>query len=137
MNAMLTWWGVSVAIVQNGHVGTAIVSSTIMTKAIPIFVAVMVWLIRVLIIGTFSIAGERLFTQDTTKQVRSYTQAKTRTTRQPVTRVATARRAAPKPTPRAQAGFGSTVEPTYHNLASANPQREQRFDGRERRTQEF
>jgi hypothetical protein len=33
-----------------------------MTKVVPIFVAAMVWLIRVLIIGTFSLAGDRLFT---------------------------------------------------------------------------
>ena len=30
---------------------------------VPVFVAIMVWLIRVLIIGTFSVAGPRLFSQ--------------------------------------------------------------------------
>ena len=35
-----------------------------MTKIVPVFVAVMVWLIRVLIIGTFSLAGDRLFTTE-------------------------------------------------------------------------
>lgn len=132
MNAMLTWWGVSIAIANNGHVGTAVVSSTIMTKVVPIFVAVMVWLIRVLIIGTFSVAGERLFSQDTQKRKRSYT--KTRQVPKPASRVATARRAAPKPS-RTQTGF--TAEPTYHNLAPSNNVREQKFDGRDRRRQEF
>jgi len=125
MNAMLTWWGVSVAIANNGHVGTAVVSSTTMTKVVPIFVAVMVWLIRVLIIGTFSVAGERLFTQDTRKRKKSYT--KTRQVRKPATRVASARRAAPKPT-RSQASF--SAEPTYHNLAPNT-------NSRDRRRQEF
>ena len=62
-NAILTWWGVSVAIVNNAsQSGGAIISNETMTKFVPIFVAAMVLLIRVLIIGTFSIAGDRLFT---------------------------------------------------------------------------
>lgn len=69
-NATLTWWGVSVAIAQNGNIqGTAAMSSETITKVVPIFVAAMVWLVRLLIIGTFSLAGDRLFT---TAQVNSY-----------------------------------------------------------------
>jgi hypothetical protein len=65
-NATLTWWGVSVAISQNGAVsGNASMSAETMTKVVPIFVAAMVWLVRVLIIGTFSLAGDRLFTTAT------------------------------------------------------------------------
>ncbi|MBM3150992.1 MAG: hypothetical protein FJZ96_02100 [Chloroflexi bacterium] len=64
MNAMLTWWGVSVAIVNHSSLaGGVVVSDATLTRVIPIFVAVMVWLIRVLIIGAFSVAGERLFSQ--------------------------------------------------------------------------
>jgi hypothetical protein len=62
-NATLTWWGVSVAIVNNNSLGEGtVLSNATMTKVVPIFVAAMVWLIRVLIIGTFSLAGDRLFT---------------------------------------------------------------------------
>src|SRR5512141_1795073 len=62
-NAMLTWWGVSVAIVNhNSAAAGAVVSGHTLTKLVPIFVAVMVLLIRVLIIGTFSVAGDNLFT---------------------------------------------------------------------------
>lgn len=69
-NATLTWWGVSVAIASNGAIqGTAAMSSETITKVVPIFVAAMVWLVRLLIIGTFSLAGERLFT---TAQVNDY-----------------------------------------------------------------
>src|SRR5574338_55306 len=59
-NAMLTWWGVSVAILNHNALGGALVGQAAMTRVVPIFVAVLVWLTRVLIIGTFSIAGERL-----------------------------------------------------------------------------
>ncbi len=61
-NAMLTWWGVSVAIVNHSSAAAgSVVSDHTLTKLVPIFVAVMVLLIRVLIIGTFSIAGDNLF----------------------------------------------------------------------------
>lgn len=63
MNAMLTWWGVSIAILQHESLGNALISRETMLKGVPIFVAVIVWLSRVLIIGTFSVAGENLFIQ--------------------------------------------------------------------------
>ena len=63
MNAMLTWWGVSIAILENQSLGNAVVAQETLLKAVPIFVAVLVWLSRVLLIGTFSVAGERLFSQ--------------------------------------------------------------------------
>lgn len=62
-NATLTWWGVSVAIANNGNIqSTAAISSETLTTVIPIFVAAMVWLVRLLLIGTFSLAGDRIFT---------------------------------------------------------------------------
>jgi hypothetical protein len=63
MNAMLTWWGVSIAILGHETLGNAVVDRATLLEVVPIFVAVMVWLSRVLIIGTFSVAGERLFSQ--------------------------------------------------------------------------
>jgi hypothetical protein len=62
-NATLTWWGVSVAISNNAHVASsAVLGPETLNTVVPIFVAAMVWLVRVLIIGTFSLAGDRLFT---------------------------------------------------------------------------
>jgi hypothetical protein len=61
MNAMLTWWGISIAILNHETLGNAVVERQTLLRVVPIFVAIMVWLIRVLIIGTFSIAGEKLF----------------------------------------------------------------------------
>jgi hypothetical protein len=63
MNATLTWWGVSVAVLSHVSAGGALLGQGTMTRAVPVFVAVMVWVIRVLIIGTFSIAGDNLFSQ--------------------------------------------------------------------------
>jgi hypothetical protein len=63
MNAMLTWWGVSIAIIEHQSLGDAVIARATLLRVVPIFVAVLVWLIRVLIIGTFSVAGDRLFSQ--------------------------------------------------------------------------
>jgi len=65
MNATLTWWGVSVAMENRQIAGTAIIESSTLMTAVPVFVAVMVWVIRILIIGTFSSMGDRLFRSDT------------------------------------------------------------------------
>jgi hypothetical protein len=64
MNAMLTWWGVSLAILNAQSAGSAVIGRQTLVKVVPIFVAVLVWLIRVLIIGSFSIAGEELFAHE-------------------------------------------------------------------------
>lgn len=61
MNATLTWWGVAIAIRSHNALGTAIIGQETLLKIVPVFVAVMVWIIRILLIGTFSMAGERLF----------------------------------------------------------------------------
>jgi hypothetical protein len=63
MNAMLTWWGVALAIVNHQSLGSSIIARDTLVDVVPIFVAIMVWVIRVLIIGTFSLAGNRLFSQ--------------------------------------------------------------------------
>ncbi|MCF6277685.1 MAG: hypothetical protein L3J16_02920 [Anaerolineales bacterium] len=138
MNAMLTWWGVSVAIVSNGNLGEGVVSSQTMTKVVPIFVAVMVWLIRVLIIGTFSLAGDRLFSQADRMPVRRTVTKRTNIQRTPArattaaARTAAMFRSAPKPA-RAEQKF-SVPEPTYHNLMNSSSATQHRFDGQRERT---
>jgi hypothetical protein len=67
MNAMLTWWGVSLAVMKHTSLGNEVVARETLLKVVPVFVAIMVWLIRVLIIGTFSVAGERMFSQSDTR----------------------------------------------------------------------
>jgi hypothetical protein len=61
MNAMLTWWGVSLALLQHTGLGNEILGRDVLLSVVPVFVAVMVWLIRILLIGMLSMAGERLF----------------------------------------------------------------------------
>jgi len=61
MNAGLTWWGVAIAINSHTPQGSAIIGQETMARVVPVFVAVMVWIIRLLLIGTFAMAGERLF----------------------------------------------------------------------------
>jgi hypothetical protein len=107
-NAILTWWGVSVAILNHNALGGALVGAGTLTRIVPIFVAVMVWLVRVLIIGTFSLAGERLFTSADTRP--HY-----QTQRQP------APVAAPRPQP-AQAPAAAYPRPVAARpAASSNP----------------
>jgi hypothetical protein len=105
---------------------------------VPIFVAAMVWLVRVLIIGTFSVAGERLFSlaENHASQpayrnqpAQSYAQhsynpapkPQSQPYQQPYRAPQTNNlgsaqasfRPAPKPTPTYN-NERSTVEPTYH-----------------------
>ena len=115
-NATLTWWGVSVAIMDHTSQGRVLIGEATLIKVVPIFMAVMVWLIRVLIIGTFSTAGEDIFTMAETrpsnfKPIRSASQSQTR----PAVQAPTYIRPAPKPA----SAFESTrpiapPEPTYH-----------------------
>lgn len=125
-NAILTWWGVSVAILNHNALGGALVGTGTMTRLVPIFVAVMVWLVRVLIIGTFSLAGERLFTSADTRphyQPQRQQAAAARPVQQPVQTppMSYPRPAAPRPTPTNTPVSGNNIprpvarpEPTYH-----------------------
>lgn len=63
MNALLTWWGVSLALLNHANLGNEILSRDVLLGVVPVFVAALVVLIRVLIIGTFTMAGNRLFSQ--------------------------------------------------------------------------
>lgn len=139
-NAMLTWWGVSVAIQNHNALGGALVGQAAMTKVVPIVVACMVWLIRVLLIGTFSIAGERLFSMaDIYDRNASYRNepltprpAPQPRTVQPVQRqevnppAVNYPRPAPKPRPAPMPSYAvHRPEPTYHSVGmSAMSERE-------------
>ena len=125
MNAMLTWWGVSIAILQHDTLGNAVIARTTLLKAVPVFVAVMVWLSRVLIIGTFSVAGERLFSQVDRPRPRSRSrQAPARSFNTPQTsRRSSASSSAPafrsSQNPRSSQipAPSPAPEPTYHPVA--------------------
>nr|BAL53043.1 hypothetical protein HGMM_F04B01C18 [uncultured Chloroflexota bacterium] len=127
-NAALTWWGVSIAILNHSSSGTLLVGQATMQRVIPVMVAIMVWLVRVLIIGTFAVAGERLFTL-AQKEVNTRTGEQPRPAvrpsvpAQPVPRPVTP---APKPTPTSMP-VGSPIaargEPTYHPISAGAMER--------------
>jgi hypothetical protein len=140
MNAILTWWGISMAILSHNVQSTSIMDPTTLTKVIPVFVAIMVWLIRILIIGTLSIAGDRLFNSGGSSGHRpaasqnrgSYANNNARSMPHPIS----AAPAAPRPTgqrsmssaparpepafPNRQSESANTrPEPTYHSISAA------------------
>jgi len=132
MNAMLTWWGVSIAIISHSSLGAgSVISNATLTKAVPVFVAIMVWLIRVLIIGTFSLAGDRLFSQDRSRARSTARPA----TRRPQTNRATASlrpasslprpaNSYSRPAPKPQSNY-TRPEPTYQNMSFGGSKKSQ------------
>ena len=115
MNAALTWWGVSVAIVDHSSLaGGVVINNTTLTKVVPVFVALMVWLIRVLVIGTFSVSGERLFTQS---EARLPQRPATRPVLQPASSLTSRPHTSPVASFRSATNKVSHPEPTYHNLS--------------------
>ena len=60
MNAVMTWWAVSVTLLSHDF-GNEVLGREQLLAMVPIFVAVLVWLTRILFIGAFSVAGEHLF----------------------------------------------------------------------------
>lgn len=63
MNAILTWWAVSLALISHQGLGNEVLGRQALLNAVPVFVAVLVWLIRILMIGTITMTGERIFSQ--------------------------------------------------------------------------
>lgn len=59
MNAVMTWWAVSITLLDY-DVGNEILSRDQILSYVPIFVAVLVWLTRIMFIGAMSVAGEQL-----------------------------------------------------------------------------
>ncbi len=116
-NAVLTWWGVSVAILHHASEGSILIGQAALTKVVPVIVALMVWMIRVLIIGTFSLAGDSMFSM-----------AEARPANRPLSVVSNAQtgvsysRSAPRPIAAVSAVGPATPEPTYHSIGmSAEP----------------
>jgi len=132
MNAMLTWWGVSMAITNHALQSTAVVSANTLTRVVPIFVALMVWVIRILIIGSISQAGERIFssqsqrvysrpssTVNAERPAFSGVQRPAGSVAQRPTSAAMPRPSAPLSASRNQPDLAGRPEPTYHSLSAA------------------
>lgn len=124
MNAMLTWWGVAIAILSHTSLGGSVISPETMVKVVPVFVAIMVWVIRVLIIGSFSVAGNRLFSQsEPSQQAR---QAPRLSQPQPLApsnampTQAAPFRPMPKTDPNSSRPGYARTEPTYHPISMSS-----------------
>jgi hypothetical protein len=59
MNAVMTWWAVSTVLLSH-ELGNEVLSREQLLRVVPVFVAVLVWLTRILFIGAVTMAGERL-----------------------------------------------------------------------------
>ena len=64
MNAALTWWAVSLALIGHNGLGNEVLGRETLIGSVPIFVAILVWLLRILIIGSFSMASSRILQRD-------------------------------------------------------------------------
>jgi len=62
LNAIMTWWAVSLTLL-NHELGNEVLSRAQLLEIVPIFVALLVWLTRILFIGAMSSAGNHLFGQ--------------------------------------------------------------------------
>lgn len=62
MNAIMTWWAVGSALSTNPRLGNELLSRADILRYGPLFIALLVWLTRILIIGTFAFAGDHIFT---------------------------------------------------------------------------
>lgn len=60
MNAVMTWWAISLTLLSHDF-GNEVLSREQLLRYVPVFVATLVWLTRILFIGAFTVAGEHIF----------------------------------------------------------------------------
>ncbi len=77
MNAVLTWWSVSLALINHSGLGNEVLGREALLSGVPVFIAGLVWLIRVLLIGTLTLAGDRLFSQGAAQSGGSQSRSRT------------------------------------------------------------
>lgn len=82
LNAIMTWWAVNLALL-NHNFGNEVLSREQLLQFVPIFVAVLVWLTRILFIGSLSVAGEKLLGQREVAEKQDQTQTRPQPTTQP------------------------------------------------------
>ena len=71
MNALLTWWGVVMAMQTHPVLSAGLMEANFISKVVPIFIALMVWVIRVLLIGTLSKKSDKILAVNKTPQPQS------------------------------------------------------------------
>ncbi|GAP14963.1 hypothetical protein LARV_02743 [Longilinea arvoryzae] len=68
MNAALTWWGISMAVVNRTLVSSSVINPQVLVHVIPVFVAILVWVTRILLIGSFSLSVKSASIQEVQSQ---------------------------------------------------------------------
>jgi len=113
MNAILTWWGVSMSIVNHSIMSSRIIDSETIHLVVPIFVSIMVWVTRILLIGSLTLSDQKTSTKSQSR----------------VTRPSTHTAASPR-----HNSSGSTLTPRGVSLQSTSPvqpyQKQSRFSNR-------
>lgn len=59
LNAIMTWWAVNLTLL-NHDFGNEVLSRAQLLQIVPVFVAALVWLTRILFIGSLSLAGDQM-----------------------------------------------------------------------------
>lgn len=115
MNAVMTWWAVSLLLLSHDF-GNEVLSRDQLLKFVPVFIAALVWLTRILFIGSMAVAGDQLFDFG-------------RSAKQPVTQPQQNQAKAPQQTrpalqqPTAQAYSSPTAKPSQQRSPSPTPVR--------------
>ncbi|MCC6603769.1 MAG: hypothetical protein IT327_11195 [Anaerolineae bacterium] len=131
MNAIMTWWAISLTLL-NHNFGNEVLSREQLLLYVPIFVAVLVWLTRILFIGAFSVAGEHIFELDqvaavpqnrpTASAPRRATTAPTAVRRAPAAQTAAPRTAVPKTVSAQQTQVHMPIDDFEYNEPAPAPQ---------------
>jgi hypothetical protein len=141
MNAVMTWWAISLTLL-NHNFGNEVLSREQLLLYVPIFVAVLVWLTRILFIGAFSVAGEHIFDfndvadapqkRPTANNTAARRRPSTTVRRAPVAKTAAPRTAVPKQVSAQPTQVNMPVE-EYSEPVNTPPQRQPVSSSRVRR----
>jgi len=68
MNAVMTWWAVSLTLLEH-DLGNEVLNREQLLSIVPIFIAALVWLTRILFIGALTMTGERILNKQNADRV--------------------------------------------------------------------
>ncbi len=91
MNAIMTWWAVSLAL-MNHSLGNEVLTREQLLRMVPVFVAVLVWVTRILIISSFVMTADQATIRVSRRRASQRRAARPAPARAPV-------RSAPSPAP--------------------------------------
>lgn len=129
MNAILTWWGITLTFVNRSIQSTALIPADFLVNSVPVFIAILVWVTRILLIGTFSLMGNKA-----TQHQSSYSSIRSGAGQRPASPtyprslpVASSRQDEEYPP---EPIFGNIPQPTYHSLSARGPSSEKTTQSR-------